>query len=49
MLAVVDAAITLLSIFEMPVDRFHHVTDISSRLLDVDETSMVESRSLDER
>ena len=33
----------------MSVDRLHDTTDIPSRLLDVDDTCVFESRSLDER
>jgi len=47
MLAVVDSTVTLLSIFEVRVNRLYHVADISSRLLDVNNTSVFEFRSLD--
>jgi hypothetical protein len=45
----VNAVVTFGLGFEVRVDRLHDVPDVSSRLLNVEDSSVFESRPLDER
>ncbi len=44
-LAVVNPSTVVCTIFEMRIDCFHNVTDVPSRLLHVDNSSVIESRT----
>jgi len=46
--AVVDTAVVFRTCFEVCVDRFHHVSNVTPGLLNVDDSGVLESGFLDE-